>query len=50
MNAKKALESVERVDSVKVILEPGSAEVIGDADSEQLILAVKNAGYDAVLS
>ncbi len=50
MNTKKALEAVAGVDSADVTLEPGYAEVTGSADSEQLVLAVKNAGYDAVLS
>ncbi len=46
-NAEKALEGVAGVESVEVSLEPGSAIVIGEADSAQLIAAVKEAGYEA---
>jgi len=47
MHTKKALEAVAGVENVEVTLEPGAATVSGNADSEQLINAVKNAGYDA---
>ncbi|NOQ80599.1 MAG: heavy metal-binding protein [Gammaproteobacteria bacterium] len=46
-HATEALEAVAGVDSVEVALEPGGAVVIGDADSELLIAAVKEAGYEA---
>ena len=49
MNASKSLEAVAGVESVEVKLEPGSATITGDADSEQLIAAVKEAGYEAVV-
>lgn len=47
MKAKKALEAVDGVDSAEVVLEPGSAVVIGSADTEKLIAAVVEAGYQA---
>ena len=50
MNASRSLEAVDGVESVEVKLEPGSATVTGDADSEQLVAAVKDAGYEAVAS
>ena len=49
-NATKSLEAVAGVESVEVKLESGSAIVTGEADSEQLIAAVKEAGYEAVVS
>ena len=48
-NASKFLEAVAGVESVEVKLEPGSATVTGEADSEQLIAAVKEAGYEAAI-
>lgn len=50
MNATKALEAVAGVDSVEVILEPGSAKVSGSANKENLIAAVIAAGYEAELA
>ena len=47
-SVKKALESVAGVESVEVILEPGSASINGNADTDALIAAVKAAGYAAV--
>lgn len=47
MHTKKALEAVEGVESAAVELEPGSAHVTGDADINQLLDAVKEAGYTA---
>jgi copper chaperone len=49
-NASKALEGVSGVQTVEVRLEPGSASVQGSADTMQLIAAVKDAGYEAVLA
>jgi copper chaperone CopZ len=48
-NAKKALESVAGAESVEVTLEPGGATVTGNADTNQLINAVNDAGYQALL-
>lgn len=50
MNATKALEEVEGVDSVEVVLEPGSAKVSGSANKENLIAAVIAVGYEAELA
>lgn len=50
MNATKAIEAVEGVDSVEVTLEPGGAVVVGNADSDSLITAVISAGYEADLA
>ncbi|MEN8214553.1 MAG: cation transporter [Pseudomonadota bacterium] len=47
MHTKKALESVPGVESVEVILEPGAATVSGNVESDKLIAAVKEAGYEA---
>ncbi len=47
MHTKKALQSVSGVESVEVTLEPGAAEITGNADHDQLIAAVKDAGYEA---
>ena len=49
-NATRSLEAVAGVESVEVTLEPGAATVTGTADSEQLIAAVKAAGYEAAAS
>ena len=48
MHVKKALQAVDGVKHVDVILDPGEAEIKGDADVEDLIAAVKQAGYEAV--
>jgi len=48
-NVKKALEAVTGVESVEVVLQPGSATVTGGADSGALVAAVKEAGYEAVV-
>jgi len=47
MHVKKALQSVEGVDSADVVLEPGGAVVKGNYDTDTLIAAVKEAGYEA---
>ena len=49
MNATKAIETVEGVDSVEVTLEPGGAVVVGSANAESLIAAVTSAGYEVEL-
>ena len=47
---EKALAAVDGVDEViRVTLEPGSATVKGNAPTEALIAAVKEAGYKASL-
>ena len=46
----KALEAVAGVEQADVSLEPGEALITGSADVEQLIAAVKQAGYSAELS
>lgn len=45
--AKKALESVPGVEHAEVTLEPGGATVSGDASTDLLVVAIKNAGYTA---
>lgn len=50
MHTTKALESVDGVENVSVSLEEGSAAVTGNADTDNLIAAVKKAGYEAVVS
>jgi len=50
MNTTKAIKSVAGVDSVEVILEPGSAVIIGSADKDDLIAAITTAGFEAELS
>ena len=48
---EKALTAVSGVDEVSaVVLEPGSATVIGTAPAEALIAAVREAGYEASIS
>ena len=47
MHTKKALQSVSGVESVEVTLEPGAAKITGNADHDELIAAVKEAGYEA---
>lgn len=47
-NARKALEAVAGVTSVDVNLEQGSAVIKGIAQSDELINAVKEAGYEAL--
>ena len=44
---KKALESVDGVESADVSLEPGQAVVNGDADTSALVAAITEAGYGA---
>ena len=47
---KDALAAVAGVDQViEVTLDPGSATIKGDAATEALIAAVKQAGYEASL-
>jgi len=50
MHTKKALEAVAGVESVDVRLQPGEARISGNADLEQLISAVKDAGYSAEMA
>ncbi len=49
-NATKALEAVAGVESVEVNLEPGGAVITGTANSDSLIIAVVEAGYEAELT
>ncbi|MCO6412189.1 MAG: heavy-metal-associated domain-containing protein [Thiogranum sp.] len=44
---RKALAAVEGVEGVDVTLEPGGATVKGTAATEDLLAAVKQAGYEA---
>lgn len=44
---EKALSAVDGVQSVKVSLEEGKAEVEGGADTQALIAAVQEEGYSA---
>lgn len=44
---RKALAAVEGVEDVEVALEPGGAAVKGTAATEDLLAAVKQAGYEA---
>ena len=46
-STKKALQAVSGVASVEVDLEPGEAVITGTANSEVLIAAVIDAGYEA---
>ncbi|BAO44471.1 CopZ family metallochaperone [Thiolapillus brandeum] len=46
-HTKKALEAVPGVVEAGVSLEPGGAVVQGEANVEDLIAAVKEAGYEA---
>ena len=46
-HVKKALEEVDGVKEVNVLLEEKRAEITGSADREALVAAVKAAGYDA---
>jgi Cu+-exporting ATPase len=46
-NVTQALQAVDGVDKVEVSLEQANAVVTGSADVEQLIAAVKQAGYEA---
>ncbi len=50
INTSKAIKSVDGVDSVEVILEPGSAIITGTADKDDLIAAITTAGFEAELS
>lgn len=47
-SARKALEAVPGVTSAEVTLE--SANVYGDADAQQLIAAIEDAGFHANLT
>ncbi|MCU7938594.1 MAG: cation transporter [gamma proteobacterium symbiont of Bathyaustriella thionipta] len=49
-HATEALEAIAGVESVEVNLEPGSAVVVGDVDNAILIVAVKEAGYEAEIA
>ena len=49
-NATKALKAVSGVDDADVSLENGEAVIMGSADADALIAAVKAAGYDAELA
>ena len=46
-STKKALQAVSGAASVEVNLEPGEAVITGTANSEALIAAVVDAGYEA---
>ncbi|HIE55339.1 MAG TPA: heavy metal-binding protein [Chromatiaceae bacterium] len=46
-HTKEKLEAVAGVESVEVTLEPGGAVVRGNANAEDLLAAVKEAGYEA---
>ena len=46
-SVEKALAAVPGVEHLVVVLDPGSATIEGDADSDALIAAVKDAGYEA---
>lgn len=46
---KKALEAVPGVEAARVDLNEGRAEVTGAADTEALVAAVEEEGYDARL-
>jgi copper chaperone len=50
MHVTKALNGVSGVDRVEVGLDRGEALVDGSADTDELIAAVKNAGYEASLA
>lgn len=43
----KALENIPGVDKAEVSLEKGQAIVSGDADSQAMVTAVKEEGYEA---
>lgn len=45
----KALQGVMGVESAEVSLEDKQAVVMGDADSQALVQAVKSEGYDAAV-
>lgn len=47
-HTRKALEAVEGVRQVQVTLEPGAAIIDGTASVEDLLDAVRQAGYEAV--
>ena len=49
-NAAKALNAVAGVVQVDIKLEQGAATIIGSADSDSLITAVKEAGYEAEIA
>lgn len=49
-NVEKAIRSLEGVSSVNIDIDKGTAEVLGDVDPDQVIDAVKNAGYECKLS
>jgi copper chaperone len=46
-HTRKALEAVSGVSEAEVSLEPGEAVVRGSARAEELIAAVREAGYEA---
>ena len=50
MNTTKALEGVDGVENVSVSLEEGSATVTGNTNTDNLIAAVKEAGYEAEIN
>jgi copper ion binding protein len=43
----KALENIPGVDKADVSLEKGQAIVTGDADSQAMVAAIKEEGYEA---
>jgi len=48
-HTQEALQEVEGVEQVTVTLEPGQAVVEGNADTAELLQAVADAGYSAVV-
>ena len=49
-NAEAHLKAVDGVEDVTVTLEDGQAVVTGNANSGELITAIKAAGYEAVVA
>jgi copper chaperone len=49
-SAEQALTAVAGVETVEVSLEPGMAVITGTANVQDLIAAVKDAGYEANIS
>ena len=46
-HTREALEKIPGVESVDVTLQPGQAVISGNAPVDELIQAVKEAGYEA---
>lgn len=49
-SVEKALNSVTGVEQVEVTLEPGTAVIRGNAETDALIAAVSDAGFEAQLA